>query len=297
MINAGKIQPPARGLYYGAFLGDGAPTRARLESHAASAQKRPAVVMWFHGFAAGFDFPSAACSQVRDAGAIPFIKLEPWSWRGKEDNSFSLRRIISGEFDSRLNTFAAGLKLYGSPVLLSFGHEMNAPFDNRWYPWAGIPGEYQEAFRHVWGVFHENRAANAGWVYNVNEYDASLIPQYYPGNEYVDWLAVDGYNFGATQSWSRWRTFDDIFRGPYEALCRLSPDKPVMIAETSSTETGGSKAVWTREMAASVERFPRLKALVWFDLEKETDWRIGSSPESAQAFRQAVAANPLFLGA
>jgi hypothetical protein len=37
-----------------------------------------------------------------------------------------------------------------------------------------------------------------------------------------------------------------------------------------------------------------VRALVWFQRIKETDWRINSSPSSLAAFR-AILASPLFL--
>jgi len=60
-----------------------------------------------------------------------------------------------------------------------------------------------------------------------------------------------------------------------------------MIAETASTESGGDKAAWitsafTREIAA---RTPRVKTVVWFDVNKETDWRVESSNRSLNAYR------------
>jgi endoglucanase len=35
--------------------------------------------------------------------------------------------------------------------------------------------------------------------------------------------------------------------------------------------------------------YPQIRAVIWFHINKETDWRINSSPESQEAFKQAVA--------
>ena len=34
--------------------------------------------------------------------------------------------------------------------------------------------------------------------------------EHFPGTRLVDWMAVDGYNWGATRNWG-WQTYADIF--------------------------------------------------------------------------------------
>ena len=64
----------------------------------------------------------------------------------------------------------------------------------------------------------------------------------YPGAAYVDWMAMDGYNFGTNPvSGDRWTSFESVFGPTYAALLRLAPSKPIMIAEASSSEYGGSR--------------------------------------------------------
>ena len=67
-----------------------------------------------------------------------------------------------------------------------------------------------------------------------------------------------------------------------------------MLAETASAEPGGSKAQWIDEAARGIEYdFPALKALVWFNVAKEADWRVDSSSASLSAFRN-LALSPYF---
>jgi hypothetical protein len=63
-----------------------------------------------------------------------------------------------------------------------------------------------------------------------------------------------------------------------------------MIAETGSAEAGGSKASWIRASYSStnLSKFPRIRAVVWFNFNKERDWRVNSSATSLNAFRQIV---------
>ena len=158
-----------------------------------------------------------------DRGSIFFIKLEPWSWRGHPAPAFPLADIAAGKFDEGLKRFAEGARACGKPFFLSFGHEMNG----NWYPWAGDPEQYVAAYRHVHQKFAEYGMTNATWIWNPNIEPADYFA-YYPGDAYVDWVGIDGYN---TEDYGLpWRTPEEIFGGPVRALRALG--KPLMIAET-----------------------------------------------------------------
>jgi beta-mannanase len=172
-------------------------------------------------------------------------------------------------------------------------HEMNG----FWYPWCGTvngndPGEFPLVWRRLRRLFAEEGAGNVLWVWSP--YAASFPPvpenrleRYFPGDEEVDLVALDGYNWGTRLPGGAWEDFTDIFRDGYDRLASLS-SRPVMIAETASAEEGGDKAEWIRSMARALPvRFPRADTLVWFDADKERDWRICSSPRSVKAFREA----------
>jgi hypothetical protein len=70
----------------------------------------------------------------------------------------------------------------------------------------------------------------------------------------------------------------------------LAPKKPIMIAEVGCAEHGGDKASWIR--SAYLEeipgKFPGIKAVSWFDADKENDWRVNSSPSSLEAYKAAA---------
>jgi len=291
-----RINPNIKGCHTGAFLAEGIPKARQFQEYAKKAGKAPAITMWFHAFKVGFEFPREACETVHKLGSVPFIKLEPWSWNGATDDSFSLDKIIAGQFDEEITTFAHGVVEWGKEIFLAFGHEMNAPTNNLWYPWQGNPEKYINAYHRVCELFHKVEANNVNWVFNVNEWDPSLIRAYYPGDDVVDWLAVDGFNFGNTQDWSIWKPFEEIFKLPYQQLLALTRDKPIMIGETASTEHGGKKEQWIANAFQAMETFPQVKAFIWFNINKEADWRIDSSEASLAAF-QAAMEDPYFIGA
>ena len=82
----------------------------------------------------------------------------------------------------------------------------------------------------------------------------------------------------------------DLFGPGLAELRRLAPGKQVLIAETSSAEQGGSKADWNTGLISYLAAQPDVTAVVWFNFNKETDWRINSSASSATALAAALAA-------
>ena len=100
---------------------------------------------------------------------------------------------------------------------------------------------------------------------------------------------MDGYNWGTVGAWHSWISFDSLFQQTYQALLAIT-SKQLMIAETASTEQGGDKAAWITDTFTTqlANNFSRVKAFVWFDQDKETDWRIESSSASQNAFATAM---------
>jgi mannan endo-1,4-beta-mannosidase len=284
-----KIPAQKHSCYTGAFLGEGTLSNRKLKPYENKIGSSPKIVMWFHAFGKGFSFPVLECMAAKSWGAMPFIKIEPWSWKGKNDDSFSLERIVKGEFDKDILRFARGAKSAKTRLFLSFGHEMNAD----WYPWAGNPKMYKLAYLHVYDIFRQAKAKNVTWVFNPNADPHNEIAKYYPGSEFVDWLGLDGFNWGATQKWSKWQSFSDIFMKSYDALCKLAV-KPILIAEFGSTEIGGDKAEWIENSLIMIRMMRRIGGFVWFDTNKETDWRIDSSPESLKAYKDSLK-DPYFI--
>jgi beta-mannanase len=194
--------------------------------------------------------------------------------------------------DTLIRTRAQAARDTSQKFFLRWGHEMNG----NWYPWDGFhnganaaaPTKYIAAYRHIHDLFTQTGASNVLWVFSPN---ADSVPgdawnqwsNYYPGDSYVDWLGFDGYNWGTVQTGSIWRTFEAIGSSIYPSLA--AKGKPLMIPETASAEQGGNKAAWISALLSTFQQsFPAIKALVWFHMNKETDWRIDSSAAAKDSF-------------
>lgn len=285
MPDAARGQSVAFGAYSPGANND----PARLDALARKAGRNLAIVHWYREWNDRLVYP-AELDNVDQHRAAPLITWEP--------HDRPLKKIAGGRYDSYLRSSARDAAAWGKPILLRLAHEMNGD----WYSW-GTEGnsarDYKRAWRHVVSVFRAERAKNVRFVWSPNVDAGGELPfrQLFPGNRWVHWVALDGYNFGAQHG--NWQSFAEIFRRSYRTLKSITR-KPMMIAETSSNEAGGSKAKWTRRALECQlpSQFPKVRALVWFDRAYDgVDWRIDSSAGSMKALRDAVSSRTYSLSA
>jgi beta-mannanase len=234
--------------------------------------------------------------EVLRSGFVPMITWEPWqlpgSGRPEDQPEFSLSSILSGKYDDYIWNWALDLKKLRAPIFFRPMHEMNG----NWYPWCGSvngnkPKECVDAWCHIRSIFRRANNDRLVWVWSpyarsVPDEPDNEIRHHFPGTEEVDWVGLDGYNWGTNKEWSGWQSFRDVFEDGYRRVAQLAPDKPFMIAEVGCAEEGGSKPRWIREAFEALRgRFSRIKIMVWFNINKECDWRIESSQESVTSFR------------
>ena len=252
---------------------------------------RPDLLLWYEDFAAGP--PVSGVEKVIAQGMTPVITWEPCLWR--TDRTHTERSIMhgiaAGEYDDYLADWAHAFAAVGTTVYLRFAHEFNGD----WYPWSPVggttPGDYVDAWRHLHGVFRRQAAGNLLWMWWPNACSTIDVPlqAWYPGDAYVDAIGIDGYNWGTTrQPQSRWMGPQEIFAGTVAEVRDISAEKPIFISETGCAEAGGDKAGWIAAFVDWATAEERFEGFIWFDHDKETDWRICSSPNSAAAMAAAL---------
>ncbi|HEX6277003.1 MAG TPA: glycosyl hydrolase [Polyangiaceae bacterium] len=271
---------PAQGALLGAFVGTG--TFQQFET--LLGRSIPIV----HNFFGWTDNWTTRAQSDLQSGKIPLITWEPWN----NSVGVPLDEIIGGTHDSMIQSRAQAARATGQKFFLRWGHEMNG----NWYPWDGshnganasATAKYVSAYRHIHDIFKNAGATNVLWVFcpNVDSVPGdswNAWSNYYPGDAYVDWMGLDGYNWGTVQTGSSFQSFSTIVGRIYPGLA--AKGKPIMIPETASTEQGGDKAAWINGILPALQgSFPGIKAFSWFEMNKETDWRAESSTGARQAF-------------
>ena len=163
--------------------------------------------------------------------------------------------------------------------------------NGNWYPWGRdreSPSVYRAAWRRVVGIFRHYHADNVSWIWSpyVSQTNSMAFSRYFPGDKWVDWVALDGFNYNRR---GKWKSFAEIFGSSYRVITRLS-SRPVMIAETGSAQAGDRKAAWvTHLLRRELPRFGRIRSLIWFDSPfNGIDASVDSSPSALRALRHAA---------
>ena len=247
---------------------------APVADFTAASGVRPNLNVYYSSWYRPFQ-PAFAAGAARH-GAVTLVQIEP--------AGIDLAAIAAGKYDTYLRTYAAAVRSCGRKVILSFGHEMNAS----WYSWGFThtsPATFLAAWRHIVTLFRAAGARNVTWLWTVNVTNASRvgpIAPWWPGDDYVTWVGIDGYFYGSSQ------TFDAVFRPTITAV-RAITSKPVLIAETA-TAPAANKPAKVASLFAGV-RVYGLLGFVWFDADKEQDWRLSDDPAAMAALRVGEAAN------
>ncbi|MFN8523786.1 MAG: glycosyl hydrolase [Chloroflexota bacterium] len=245
--------------------------------------------------------------RVTEAGALPMITWVPWNPTIKKpefQRGFLLKDIAAGRFDSYISDIASEVAEWNGPIFIRWAQEMNGT----WYPWGkhqNDPADYIAAWRHIHEIFQRKGATQVTWVWNPSEKNhPESLGLWYPGDDYVDWVAVDGYNWDDANYWkdesgNTWRTPEQVWAPSFDDITTfVGREKPWMIAETATPERRGEpgkKASWICDAFRRTipERFPRVKAVMWF--QQPTDeggkpfgWQADTSGASREAFARAV---------
>jgi Glycosyl hydrolase family 26 len=244
----------------------------------ASAIRHPVnLAMYYSGWSESFRTKFA--EQAWKAGTMTVVDMDPSGLAG----------IIAGDYDVYLRRFAAEVKAFGHPVVISFGHEANGDWFGYGYKHTA-PGTFIAAYRTVHDVITRAGATNVVWLWTVNipaEHQTEPDAAVWPGASYVTWAGIDGYD------WTGKATFTQTF-GAAVAAVRAITSKPVLIAETSVVP-GPHAASQVASLFAGI-RADGLIGLVWFNTDKNGfkntgdthDWRLQNDPAGLAAFRAAI---------
>jgi mannan endo-1,4-beta-mannosidase len=236
---------------------------------------QPNLVGYYSGW--GEPFQASFAETVREHGATTILQWDP--------TGVPISVIATGGYDSYLRSFANGVRDFGHPVVIGFGHEMNAP----WYSWGygtAPASTFVAAWRHIVTLFRGQGADNVTWLWTLqaDEYGTGPIASWWPGAKYVTWVGIDGYYYRPSD------TFDTVF-GKTIAQVRMFTGQPVLLSETA-VGPEADQAAKIPGLFAGMRQYGTL-GLVWFDIAQDNgiyhqDWHIEDNPTAEAAFRRGV---------
>jgi hypothetical protein len=275
---------PTRKLKWGVFTGN---TTAEIKEFEEKVEENPDFIAYFVAWKKSEnEFPDYLSPLVKDKNRTLVIFWEAGDYENPstEQPEYSYASILSGNWDSYISSFAESARKYGAPIILIPFSEMNG----NWSPWSGTlngntPERAVDAYQYVRRAFFDIPNVKFGWAPNVHSAPNTMenrFEVYYPGDQFVDLVGVDGFNF-----LDRWDSFNNIFG---DALTRLSKyGKPVYLFSFASAE-GAQKAHWMRDAFSSMQKYPALEGWIWFNQNKEHNWLLWSDSASFQVFENTI---------
>lgn len=237
--------------------------------------RQPNLVGYYSGW--GEPFKTSFATAAHNHGAATIVQMDP---------TFApVQAIATGRYDRYLRVFADSIRAFGHPVVIGFGHEMNA----HWYSWGYgnlQASTFVAAWRHIVTLFRARGAGNVTWLWTLqaDEPGTGPISSWWPGAQYVNWVGIDGYYYRS------YETFFSVF-GKTIAQVRMFTGLPILLSEAAVGPEAG-QAVKIPDLFAGMRQYGTL-GLVWFDIPQHQgiyhqDWHIEDHPAAETAFRRDI---------
>jgi hypothetical protein len=264
--------PPKVKSYLGVYENGAPPGFQPIEQFTQAAGQQPNLAGYFSGWVQPFN--TAFADGLHQHGVIPFVQIDP---------SFaSVAAIAAGHYDTYLRSYAASVRSFRHPVVIGFGHEMNAPT----YSWGyghTPAATFVAAWRHIWTLFQTEGAKNVTWLWTINadRPGTGPIQSWWPGAQYVTWVGIDGYYYRPSDS------FNTVFGTTMDKVRTFTSD-PILLSETA-VGPHADQSVKISNLFDGISRYHAL-GLVWFDKAQDRgvyhqDWRLEDSQVAEAAFR------------
>ncbi|MFN8194524.1 MAG: Ig-like domain-containing protein [Nocardioidaceae bacterium] len=251
-------------------------------------------------------YPTTFHSQLTSSDRIMAISIRARRTNGTTIPWADIATMQPGSaLYNQLQTWITRMMAIGKPVWFTFNHEPEIAANQV----NGTDADYIAAWRRVVTEFRARGATNVAFNWIVTGYgfelpstDRRYAPKWYPGDDYVDYLSTDTYNWSTCRPgvFNPWRDFSSVPAG-LKAFGALHPDKRLILTEWASAEQGGDKAAWIDD-ARELFKQPGYEQFLGISYFNKIDgtfpqcqWPIDSSPAATAAFVR-LAQDPFFGG-
>ncbi|MDW5562387.1 MAG: glycosyl hydrolase [Methanomassiliicoccus sp.] len=237
-----------------------------------------------------------------EQGKIKAIGINIWpSVRADSaHDNYTVKKIASGDQDDFIIEQAMKVKDFGYPVFIRFGAEFNI-YQGQTYvgqPQSGTfifgenPSNFIDAWRHYVTVFREQNVTNAIFVWSPNfaDFGSHHYSEYYPGDEYVDWVGIDLYQYEPRSDPA------SMIRGVYNDY---SSRKPIAIAEwganwINQNYSDADRAIFVDKFFRAVNSMPQIKLVnYWYYQDFKFD--PAGQPSTTATYAQRIS-DPRYIG-
>lgn len=211
-----------------------------------------------------------ADAYASERGRNLLITVEPWSW----DQNFRLtsaglqQKILDGAYDRNMREIAHLIGQMKSSVILRWGQEMEDR-DGR-FSWSGwSPSAFVTAYRRMMDIA-KKEAPKTKLMWSPKGLPG--LKEYYPGNEYVDYVGLSVFGLEA---------YDKIARGQPSSFQQgvtrgyglvKDYEKPVWVAELGYEGGNSYLTAWMDDVTKSRAEFPLLEQVVYFNDREVHPW-------------------------
>jgi len=234
---------------------------------------------------------------TREEREVARSRLLLINWKPSLDHSWA--EIAAGRVDKRIDRLARHIRRhFPKRFFLTIHHEPEN--DVRPHPGSGRTArDYAAMYRHVVTRLRERGVTNAVTVMTYmgapNWASKPWFGELYPGDDVVDWVALDPYADGRVRDFAglvdKTRPDYPNWPGFYKWMQARFPGKPIMVAEWGVFELPGDphhKERLFTSAARQIHRYPQIKALVYFDSPRAPrgDTRFDTTPGAHRAFTE-----------
>jgi malate synthase len=244
-------------------------------------------------------FPTSYDTWLRDTDHLVLLSVKPALLNGTKIPWRSIADAPAGsDLQDQIIGWAQRIKAWRIPIEFTFHHEPEVvgaiPY--------GTDADFIAAWRHVVDTFRAQGVTNARYLWITTDYgydtpttDRRNAPKWYPGDAWVDDMAVDAYNWyqcraGISTPWKSLATIIENFR----RFGALHPDKRLWLAEWASADDPADptrKAQWIADARTLFKQpaYDQFDGVSMFDHMDgnfpSCNWRIGTPASTLDATR------------
>jgi hypothetical protein len=196
------------------------------------------------------------------------------------------RSIVDGQHDDLIRAQARAVRRFGAPLLLRVRWEMDRP-NLRAEMWSGP--DFVAAWKHIRRIFAAEQVHNVSWVWcpTAEGFVRGDAPEFYPGDDQVDWTCVDVY------AGNEFKPIGELM-GPFLRWA-AQRRKPIVIGEFGVASVWGTaaRARWLRDAMRTFKANPQIKAVAYFESDPERNkpnqhFALADDPGAFQVYRSLV---------